>query len=77
MNPVAALLLAVAAGGASEPAAAPPATREGPVLATGQASATILRPAVLQQGRLVSAERADAPRSQRTRRGERVTYELE
>lgn len=76
MSLAAALLLAAAT------AHAPPADKthepdRGAQVETARIAVTILRPAVLKNGKLLSERPADARHSQRQSRGNRVTYEFE
>lgn len=73
----AAAFLLVATVAQPAPAEGQDSRREGPQLETAGISVEILQPAVLKDGKLVSARGADAPRSQRLSRDGRVTYEFE
>ena len=76
MSLAAAFLLAAAAAQAA-PADAPRAPDRGAQVATARIGATILRPAVLRHGVLVTSEGADAPHSQRHSEDGRISYAFE
>jgi hypothetical protein len=74
MSLAAALLLAAVAAQAGS---ANPAPDRGAQVDSAQVSVTILRPAVLKNGRLLSDANAGMPHNQRQARDGRVTYEFE
>jgi hypothetical protein len=76
MSLAAAFLLAAATAQAA-PVDAPPTRERGVRVQTADVAVTILRPAVLRKGFLVSDRELDAPRSQRRNEGGRVTYAFE
>jgi hypothetical protein len=76
MSLAAAFFLATVAVQAA-PADAAHAPDRGAELETAQISATIVRPAVVQEGVLVSSRSPDAPRSRRVIRDGYITYEFE
>ena len=76
MSLAAAFLLAVAAAQAA-PVAEPQAPDRGAQVDSARISVTILRPAVIANGVLVSGAKAGAPHSQRQAGDGRVTYLFE
>jgi hypothetical protein len=76
MSFAAAFLLAAAAVQAA-PVDAPAEPDRGARVESAQVSVTILRPAVLKGGSLISSRDGATPRSQRQSRDGRVTYEFE
>jgi hypothetical protein len=76
MSLAAALLLAAAAAQAA-PADVPREPERGVRLETARVSVTILRPAVVKGGVLVTGKDAGAPHSQRHREGGRISYVFE
>ncbi len=76
MSLAAAFLLAAAAAQAA-PAGAPREPDRGAQVETARVQATILRPAVLENGSLLARRDGGAPHSQRRSRDGRVTYEFE
>ena len=67
--------LLVAAAVAAQPA--PPEAGQGAQVESARIAVEILRPAVLRDGVLVSAEGDEAPRTQTLRRDGRISYEFE
>ncbi len=71
-----ALVLAVVAT-QTAPAAREEVHGEGAQVVSAEVSARIVRPAVVQDGKLTSGNSPDAPRSQVRKSGARVTFEFE
>jgi hypothetical protein len=69
------LLAAAAASPKPAPAEEPRQVDRGAEIATGQVSVTIVRPAVVKDGRLASGK--DTPHSQRRAEGGTVSYAFE
>ena len=72
-----ALVLAAAAAHAAPAGGGAQQANRGAQVDTARISATILRPAVVERGVLVSTGTAGAPHSQIVRSDSRVTYEFE
>jgi hypothetical protein len=77
MSLAAAFMFAAAVAAQATATDAPKGADRGAEVDTARVSVTILRPAVLKDGALVSSKAPDAPHSQRHDEGGRVTYAFE